>query len=145
MKGILLDCDSQVAAWAFKTHNRFPMKVDRALGIIEDGQLIGAAMFSSYNSVNAEFSYYGKSSLTMGIIRVLAKIALYELRLTRCTVIVPKRPSFLLKKLPRFGFRYEGVMRQYYGPSNSAKHTACRFVVFREDMEKFVTNHKKAA
>lgn len=135
-KGLLIDCDQQVAAWAFQAYKRFPVLVDRAFGVIEDGQLIGAAIFTSYNSVNAEFSFYGKNALTPGIIRAIARIALYELRLSRCTVIVPKRPSFLLKKLNKFGFRYEGVQRRQYGPTNSPRHTGCRFVVFKEDMEK---------
>jgi hypothetical protein len=135
-KGLLLDCDQQVAAWAFKTHNRTPMHVDRALGIIDNGKLTGAVLFTSYNGVNAELSYYGKNTVTAGIIRVLARIGLYELQLARCTVIVPKRPSFLLKRLPKFGFRYEGVQRRQYGPTDSPRHTGCRFVLFREDMEK---------
>jgi hypothetical protein len=142
-KGLLLDCDAQVTAWAFATYNRIPMHIDRALGIIEDGQLVGAILFSSYNSINAEMSYYGKSTITAGIIRAVAKIALYELRLARCTVIVPKRPSFLLKKLPKFGFRFEGIQRRQYGPTDSPRHTGCRFVVFREDMEKLAANKFK--
>jgi hypothetical protein len=135
-KGLLLDCDELVAGWAFATYNRFPMHVDRALGVVDNDQLVGAVLFTSYNSVNAELSYYGKNTVTVGIIRAVAKVALYELRLARCTVIVPKRPSFLLKKLTKFGFRYEGVQRRHYGPTDSARHTGCRFVVFREDMEK---------
>ena len=142
-RGILLDCDDHVAAWVWKTYNLFPMKVDRALGLIHDGTIVGAAFFSSYNSVNAEFSYYGKNTITVGIIRALAKIALYELRLSRCTVIVPKRPGFLLKKLVKFGFRYEGVQHRYYGPTDSAKHTACRFVLFKEDIERLASDNLK--
>lgn len=146
-KGLLLDADDFVAAWAFQTYNKVPMKVDRALGIIENGQLVGAALFSSYNSMNAELSYYGKGTVTVGIIRALARIALYELRLARCTVIVPKRPSYLLKKLPvKFGFRYEGVQRRHYGPTDAARHTGCRFVLFKEDIEKFLPERfRKAA
>lgn len=146
-KGLLLDADDYVAAWAFHTHNKVSIKVDRALGIVENGQLVGAALFSSYNSMNAELSYYGKGTITLGIIRALARIALYELRLARCTVIVPKRPSYLLKKLPvKFGFRYEGVQRRHYGPTNSARHTGCRFVLFREDIEKMIPERfRKAA
>ena len=103
-------------------------------------------MFSSYNGVNAELSYYGKNTITVGIIRAVAKIALYELHLARCTVIVPKRPSFLLKKLVKFGFRYEGVQRRQYGPTDSSRHTGCRFVVFKEDMEKLAAeSFKKVA
>lgn len=137
-KGLLIDDDEHVAAWAFHTYSRIPVKVDRALGIVENGQLVGAALFSSYNGVNAELSYYGKGTVTVGIIRALARVALYELQLARCTVIVPKRPSFLLKKLPKLGFRYEGVQRRQYGPTDSARHTGCRFVLFKEDMEKII-------
>lgn len=135
-KGLLIDGDVHVAAWAFQEHNKVPHHVDRAIGVVENNALIGAALFHSYNTMNANLSYYGKGTLTLGIIRALSKIALYELQLARCTVIVPKRPSYLLKKLHKFGFRYEGVQHRYYGPTNSAKHTGCRFVVFREDIEK---------
>lgn len=135
-KGLLLDCDAQVAAWAFQAYSRVPMHMDRAIGVIENGMLVGAAMFSSYNGVNAELSYYGKGTVTLGIVRALAKIALYELRLARCTVIVPKRPGYLLKKVTKLGFRYEGVQRRHYGPTDSPRHTGCRFVVFKEDLER---------
>lgn len=135
-RGLLIGSDEYVTAWAFKTYSRAPMHIDRAFGIIEDGQLVGAALFSSYNSVNAELSYYGKNTITRGIVRALAKIALYELRLARCTVIVPKRPTFLLKKMEKYRFRFEGIQRRHYGPTDQPRHTGCRFVAFREDLEK---------
>ena len=139
-KGILIGSDQLVAQWAFATHNRVPMHVDRAFGIIENNQIVGAALFTSYNSVNAEFSYYGKNTITLGIARALARIALYELHLVRCTVIVPKRPSFLLKKLTKFGFRFEGIQRRNYGPTDAPRHTGCRFVLFKEDMERLAAD-----
>lgn len=144
-KGLLLDADDVVSLWAFTTYNKIPFKVDRALGVIEGNQIVGAAIFSNCNSMNADFSYYGKSTLTPGIVKALSRIALYELCLTRCTVIVPKRPAYLLRKLGNglFGFRYEGVQRRYYGPTNSDKHTGCRYVLFREDMEKLLTERLK--
>lgn len=144
-RGVLLGSDQLVAAWAFQTFNRFPTSVDKAIGIVEDNQLVGAAIFNNYNSVNADLSYYGKNTATVGIFRILAKIALNDLRLSRCTVIVPKRPSFLLKKLHKFGFRFEGIQRRFYGPTDKAHHTGCRFVVFREDMERLAGRSKKAA
>lgn len=143
MKGLLLDCDAQDAAWAFQVHQRTPMHVDRALGVVDNGMLVGAVLFTNYNSLNAELSYYGKSTVTVGIIRALARIALYELRLSRLTVIVPKRPSYLLKKLSKFGFKYEGVQRRHYGYTDCPRHTGCRFVIFREDLEKLAAEHLK--
>lgn len=133
-RGLLFGSDELVAEWAFKAYNRVPLKVDRAFGIVEDGKLVGAALFSSYNTVNAELSYYGNNTMTRGILRELARIALYELRLARCTVIVPKRPTFLLKKMEKYHFRFEGVQRRYYGPTDNSRHTGCRFVAFREDL-----------
>jgi hypothetical protein len=144
-KGLLLDADEYVAAWVFATYSKVPFKVDRALGVVENGQLVGAAVFSSFNTMNADLSYYGSRTLTPGIVRALARVALYELRLSRCTVIVPKRPAYLLRKLGNglFGFRYEGVQRRFYGPTNSDKHTGCRYVLFREDIEKLLTERLK--
>lgn len=145
-KGLLIDADAQVAAWAFHTYSKVPIHVHRAIGIVEDGQIVGAALFTNYNTMDAHFSYYGKNTITLGIARALARVALYELRLSRCTVIVPKRPAFLLRKLGNglFGFRYEGVQRRFYGPTDSDKHKGCRYVLFREDMEKLLTEHVKA-
>lgn len=143
MKGLLLDCDALVAGWAFETYKRTPMHVDRAVGIVENNVLIGAVLFTNYNSINAELSYYGKNTFTVGILRALARIALYELHLARCTVIVPKRPSFLMKKLSKFGFKYEGVQRRHYGHTDCPRHTGCRFVMFREDLERLAAEHLK--
>jgi RimJ/RimL family protein N-acetyltransferase len=146
MRGLLLNADTQVAAWAFHTYNRIPMLVDRAIGVIDDDGLVGAALFHSCNSVNAEFSYYGKNTFTVGIVRALARIALYELHLARVTVIVPKRPAYLIKKLQKFGFRFEGVQRRYYGPTDAPRHTGCRFVAFKEDLDRLakLTSEKVA-
>ena len=143
MKGLLLDCDAHVAAWAFQAYHHVPMHVDRALGIVDNNVLVGAVLFTNYNTINAELSYYGKNTITVGIIRALARIALYELRLARLTVIVPKRPSYLLKKLSKFGFKYEGVQRRNYGYEDSSRNTGCRFVMFREDLEKLAAEHLK--
>lgn len=142
-RGLLLDADDFVAGWAYQTHNRFPMKFDRAIGVIENNQIVGAVIFTSYNSCNAEMSYYGKGTVSVGIVRTLCRIALYELKLSRCTVIVPKRPTYLLKKLPKLGFRFEGVQRRFYGPDDSSRFTGCRFVLFREDMEKIIKQTPK--
>lgn len=146
-KGILLDADEMVADWAFKLHNRVPVAVYKAVGVVENGQLVGGILFTDYNTMNVDLSYYGRSTITLGIVRALAKIMLYELRVTRCTVIVPKRPAYLLKKLGAglFGFRYEGVQRRYYGPTDSGRHTGCRFVLFREDLEKLIAEPTKKA
>lgn len=143
MRGLLIDADEYVANWAYTTYNKVPMHVDRGIGIVEDGKLVGAALFTCYTSINADFSYYGRMTLTPGIVRSLARIALYELRLSRCTVIVPKRPAYLLKKLHKFGFRYEGVQKRYYGPTDASKYVGCRFVVFREDLEKLAAEKKE--
>lgn len=144
-KGILLDADEMVAAWAYREYRRAPLLTDRAVGIIEDGQLVGAVLFTSFNTMNVDLSYYGKSTISLGIVRALAKIILYELQATRCTVIVPKRPAYLLRKLGAglFGFRYEGVQRRYYGPTDSGRHTGCRFVLFREDLERLISEPVK--
>lgn len=138
-KGLLINHDAAVSAWAFKTFNRIPVLVDRALGVIEHGQLVGALLFTSYNGYNAELSYYGKDSLSRGIVRNVARIALTELNLARCTITVPKRPAFLVRKVGKFHFRFEGIQRRFYGPTDAPKHTGCRFVLFREDMEKLAS------
>ena len=133
MNGILLGYDQAVSEWAFKAHNKVPHHCDRGIGILnQERQLVGAALFHSWNGCNATLSYYGKGTASLGIIRSLAKIAILDLDLGRVTVVIPKKSKNLARKLLKLGFKVEGVQRCYFGHRDCPRHTGVRFVMFRE-------------
>jgi hypothetical protein len=135
--GVVLDDQERCAAWAVKKYKLMPGgKWDRVIGVVNDGVLVGVWMFTSYNGHNAEISFYGNNAVTRGILKVLAHIAVNDLRLSRWTATVPKRPRTMLKKMTKLGFRFEGIQRRFYGPTDHPRHTGCRFVMFREDIMK---------
>ena len=136
--GLLFDCDEHVARWLFNflqcsRHYTY----DRAVGLIDpQGGLIGGVLFQNWNGPNVEFSYYGKSTLTLGVTRCLARYILTEFDPARLTAITSKRNRQLMRALQRLGFRLEGVQRCYYGSKDCNRNTGVRFVAFRDAIER---------
>lgn len=137
MNGLLLGEDELVSAWAYETYKLYPMPVVRAIGIInqDQGFLIGAALFQNFNGSNIELSYYGPKTISSGVVRSLARVAL-TFPISRGTVITSKRNRRLIKGLLKVGFRLEGVQRRFYGPTDNIRNTGVRLVIFREEIEK---------
>jgi hypothetical protein len=69
--GLLLGEDILVTSWANKSFNLFPVQYFRAVGIIDTdkGKIVGAAIFQNYTGTNVNLSYYGKNTLSAGIVR----------------------------------------------------------------------------
>lgn len=137
LNGLLLGDDDKVANWAFSTFGFYPTRVDRALGIIDSNKaLVGAILFQNYNGTNVELSYYGPHTLTPGIVKAIAKVAIVEFNAARVTVVTSKKNKRLMRVLQRFGFKLEGAQRRYYGHRDCARHVGVRFVMFREEIDK---------
>jgi RimJ/RimL family protein N-acetyltransferase len=134
--GLLIGSDQEVSTWCFATFRLFPMRVDRALGIMNDDRLVGAILLQNYNGSNIELSYYGPRTLTLGLARSIAKIVIAEFDAARATVITSKKNKRLTRALSKFGFKLEGIQRCYYGPSDCNRNTGVRFVLFRDGIEK---------
>jgi hypothetical protein len=131
--GLLLGEDKNVAAWAFSTFNRFPMPVDRAIGLISPvGDLKGAVLFQHFNGINVEMSYYGPNTLSAGIVRSIARVIITEFKAARLTVVTSKRNKRLMKALTRLGFSLEGSQRRFFGHRDCTRNTGVRFVAFHE-------------
>lgn len=134
-RGLLLGQDAAVAAWAFATHNRRPMAVDSAIGVVEDNRLVGAVLFQNYNGNNVDVSYYGRGrALTAGLVRSFARAALaYDP--SRATIMTSRRNKHLVRALVRMGWSVEGGQRRFYGARDSDKHAALRLVLFRPGID----------
>lgn len=139
--GLLFGHDDAIAKWAFETWGlQTQMKFDRAIGLIDNknGSLVGAVVFQCWNGTNVELSYYGlKPTLSLGVVRCLARDILFTFNVSRVTVSTSRKNRGLMRSLQRLGFKLEGAQRRFYGNRDCNRNTAIRFVLFREALEKF--------
>lgn len=136
--GLLLGSDDQVAAWAFSTFHFVPMPYDRVYGVInKDGNLAGAVMLHCYNGADLQLSYYGPKTISLGMVKSIARAILAEFNVSRVTAMTSKRNKRLMHGMHKIGFRVEGAQRCFYGHHDTQRNTAVRFVMFRDQIEKF--------
>ncbi len=140
--GLLFDCDDHVAQTAFKTLGWTPFKYDRAIGLVVNSNLQGAVIFHCFNGNNIDLSYYGKATLTAGVVRTIAKFILHTFNPSRLTVMTSKRNKRYIRSFQRLGFKLEGMQRCYYGHKDCNRNTAVRFVMFRERIEQIARNNQ---
>ena len=139
--GLLCEHDEAVARWAFETWQLQPlMKFDKAIGLIDNktSRLVGAVVFQCWNGWNVELSYYGlKPTLSPGVVKALSRFILFTFNASRVTVSTSRKNKALMRSLQRLGFKLEGAQRRFYGHRDCNRNTAIRFVLFREQLEKF--------
>jgi hypothetical protein len=145
MYGLLFDQDMAVWGWANKTYDLFPVQFYRAVGVVDAAanQLVGAAIYQNYTGTNVDLSYYGQGTLTLGIVRSLAKIAVH-MGVARGTLVTSKRNKRFVRSLRKLGFELEGTQRCYYGHEDNTKNTAVRLVMFKSGLEKLGQTHPEA-
>lgn len=119
MKTFLLGRDVEVAGWAFKTFGFHPTHYCMAVGIIEDGLLVAACMFHAHNGPDVELSYYGPKTLTLGLVKGLAKIAVEHLGVSRITARTSRSNKTMTRGIRKVGFQYEGVRKCGYGEQDA--------------------------
>jgi hypothetical protein len=142
--GLLLHSDEQVAEYLFLNHVQPRMKYDQAIGVMVDGKLSGGVLFQCWNGFNVELSYYGKKTLTPGIIKCLARILVSTFNVARVTVTVSRRAKRLMRALRKLGFVLEGTQRCFYGHNDSVRNTGVRFVMFRERLDQLCQFEQQA-
>jgi RimJ/RimL family protein N-acetyltransferase len=135
--GLLFECDDAVASWLFAKLQRPVYTYDRAVGLLDsNSKMVGAVIFQNWNGPNIEISYYGKNTMTLGVIRYLARYTLDTFDPARLTAITSKRNRQFMKALQKLGFRVEGAQRCYYGKQDNNRNTGVRFVAFRDEIER---------
>lgn len=143
--GLLLHHDMVVAEYLFQHHVSPRMQYDAAIGILVDGILSGGILLQSWNGFNVELSYYGRGSLTPGVIRCLARILISGLNPSRVTVTVRRKNRAVIRGLRKLGFAVEGTQRRFYGDQDINRNTGVRFVMFRERVGQLAQLERRAA
>lgn len=147
--GLLFGSDEAVVAelatnWAYDAK-----KYENAIAIIgADGKFAGAVLFHNWNGYNVELSYFGKGTMSAGIVRCLARFILVTFSPSRLTVVTSKRNKRLLRSFQRLGFKLEGLQHCYYGHKDCTRNTGVRFMMPRlriEELARLEVLIRKAA
>jgi RimJ/RimL family protein N-acetyltransferase len=137
VRGLVVGDDERVASWAFRTYKFAPSKFDYALGIIDTASstLVGAALFQGLNGHDVQLSYYGKQTLSVSLVRSLARASL-GMGVSRVTLVTSKKNKRLIQSCLRIGFTREGTSRRYYGDEDTERNAGARLVMFKERLQK---------
>lgn len=114
MKQLVYGHDNEVAAWTRNTFGIQPYKYEMAVGIVEQGEIVGSVMWHAYRGHDIEISYYGPKTMTLGIARACAKVAMDHFGVSRVTARTSRSNKPMTKGVKKIGFEYEGII--HVGP-----------------------------
>lgn len=129
---LLFGHDKTVADWTSQQTGAPLRAWHHAVGVIDgSGLLVGAASFHDMNGSNVEICFHGPGCARVSVARGLARFAFEGLKAHRVSARTPRQNKTMSRHLPRFGFKFEGVLRHYFGPSK--RLDAIMFGLLRED------------
>lgn len=111
--------DIEIANWAFTMFNMRPVPFCMAIGIVADRNLVGACLFHAHSGPDVELSYYGPNTLTLPIVKGLARIAVEQLGVSRVTVRTSRSNKTVTRGIRKIGFQFEGVRKFGYGDDDA--------------------------
>ena len=115
MKYLLSGCDENIANWTSEKFGIRCMDYNMALGIVDDGRVVGSVLFSAYNGHDVEISYFGPNTMTLGLVKQIAKIAVNHLGVSRITARTTRNNKTMTRGVKKIGFEYEGIRHNAYG------------------------------
>ena len=85
-----------------------------AISWIKDNNPIACVIFNEYNGHSIAIHFYGPNSLTKGMIKLVMWYVFDQLKCTVMTAKI-KRNNAFRKILPRMGYRFIGVIPNFFG------------------------------
>lgn len=118
---LLFGHDAEVAAWVEgKMQGRFVFP-HIAIGMLDpQGVLRGAFVLCVHNIRTAELTLYSEGVVTNGMWKQFFRFVFRDLELARLQIRTDRRNKTVKKAAPKFGFRFEGVARDFWGPGEDA-------------------------
>jgi RimJ/RimL family protein N-acetyltransferase len=115
MKQLLFGHDLAISAWTLANFNVQPRKTEMVVGVLDKGELVGSIMWYNWSVHDIEISYYGPNTVTLGIARECAKIAVDYFRVSRVTARTSILNKAITRGIRKMGFKYEGISHKAYG------------------------------
>ena len=109
--------EGPILAWLAEVHGVYVLQQPRVVYTVLDGlQIRGAYVLTWRNDFTAELHVYG--TVTPETTRTLFETAFLGHYLHRLEVITSRENRRIRRAAPKFGFKFECVKRDYYGPGN---------------------------
>lgn len=144
MSRLVFGEDQAIAAWAKDKYAAGLAPFVAAIGVVGHGQqIVGAATFHDFNGSNVELCYWGPRTLSRYVAGGLALFCFAGLRVNRVTCRTPRSNKIVARHLSKLGFRYEGILRRYYGPEK--QHDAILFGLVAADAARLLGGLKNVA
>ena len=114
MKTLACGNEGLIVGWTQNAFGIEPTKIDLAIAIMESDKMVGSAFFQCHSGSDVELSYYGPKTMTLDVVKGLAKIAVDHFRVSRVTVRTsPENEQ--MAKVEKIGFVKEGICHHHYG------------------------------
>lgn len=117
---ILVTGDETIEQWLHRAFGlAVPHRPRALLGIADtEGQLRGVFVITGRSDTTAELHVYG--TVTPDTVKGMFQFVFRQLGLWRLEVRTSKRNKAVKRAAPKYGFKFEGVARDYYGPGDDA-------------------------
>ena len=114
---LLFGHDQEVAAWAENKLEGRLVFPHAAVGMLDKrGVLRGAWLLAFHNAHTAELTLYSEGVVTNGMIGDLFRFTFDHLEVNRLQIRTTRQNKSVKRAAPKYGFRFEGVSRDFYGP-----------------------------
>ena len=117
---LLFGHDADVAAWVEQKMDGQIVFPHRAVGMLSsDGALKGAFLFTFHNACTAELTLYSEGVVTNGMWRDAMRFV-FGLGVHRLQIRTAKTNKAVKKAAQKFGFKFESIVREFWGPGCDA-------------------------
>lgn len=122
MKHLIYGCDPEIAKWTFDHFAITPAHYEMAIGIVENNTLVGSILWQGYRGHDIEISYYGPKTMTLGIARTCAKIAIDHFGVSRVSARTARSNKTMTRGVKKIGFEYEGLVHHGLGDKDEVMY-----------------------
>ena len=119
MKRLICGRDEEIAEWTFDKFHLRPVRYDMAIGIVDDSELVGSVLWHAYNGDDIEISDYGPKTMTLGIARAMAKMAIDYWGVSRVSAKTARSNRKMTRGIKKIGFEWEGTKHCAYGDEDA--------------------------
>lgn len=112
--------DQTVIDWLAVTYGLHVIQTPRvAMGVVDGaGVLRGAYVITWHTDTTAEWHLFG--AVSHETIKAMFHAVFLQWRVHRLEIRTHRKNKKIKKAAPKFGFRFEGVARDFYGPRQDA-------------------------
>jgi hypothetical protein len=148
---LLFGHDRDVAAWAEKKLEGRLVFPHAAVGMLDKrGVLRGAWLLAFHNAHTAELTLYSEGVVTNGMIGDCFRFTFETLGVRRLQVRTHRSNRAVKRAAPKYGFKFEGVSREFYGPGEDSLNfyltpAMCRWIKDDHGQPVFDTQDSKSA